>query len=56
MSCVPRRLGVDPIAEDGNELRFCSTCAFYAACLQNGYTKEHLKELHVPPTSAWPLS
>lgn len=47
MSCVPRRLGVNPIADDGNELRFCSTCAFSAACLQNGYTKEHLKELHV---------
>lgn len=47
MSCTARRLGVDPIADDGNELRFCGTCAFSAACLQNGYTKEHLKELHV---------
>jgi CRP/FNR family transcriptional regulator, anaerobic regulatory protein len=47
MSCAAQRLSVNPIADDGNELRFCSTCAFSAAGLQNGYTKDHLRELHV---------
>jgi CRP/FNR family transcriptional regulator len=36
-----------PIADDGDELRFCSTCAFSSACLESGYDKSQLRELHV---------
>lgn len=35
------------IADDGDELHFCSTCAFSAACLDSGYDKSRLRELHV---------
>jgi len=34
-------------ADDGDELHFCSTCAFSAACLAHGYDKSRLTELHV---------
>jgi CRP/FNR family transcriptional regulator len=44
---APRRPRVSPIADDGDALRFCSTCAFSAACLEQGYDKSHLAELHV---------
>jgi CRP/FNR family transcriptional regulator len=44
---APRRPGRSPIADDGDELHFCSTCAFSAACMQSGYDKEQLRELHV---------
>lgn len=36
-----------PIADDGDALKFCSTCAFSAACLEQGYDKGRLAELHV---------
>ena len=36
-----------PIADDGDEVHFCSTCAFSAACLRQGYDKSQLRELHV---------
>src|SRR6476469_9003005 len=36
-----------PISDDGDELRFCSTCAFSSACLDQGYDKSRLAELHV---------
>ncbi len=36
-----------PIADDGDELHFCSTCAFSAACLDRGYDKSKLQQLHV---------
>jgi CRP/FNR family transcriptional regulator, anaerobic regulatory protein len=36
-----------PTADDGDELRFCSTCAFSAACLGSGYDKAQLRDLHV---------
>lgn len=36
-----------PIRDDGTELQFCSTCAFSAACLAQGYDKSQLRELHV---------
>jgi CRP/FNR family transcriptional regulator len=39
--------GRNPIADDGDEFHFCSTCAFSAACLQQGYGKEDLRSLHV---------
>jgi CRP/FNR family transcriptional regulator len=34
-------------ADDGNELRFCSTCAFSQACLDEGMDKRALMDLHV---------
>jgi CRP/FNR family transcriptional regulator len=39
--------GRSPIADDGDELHFCSTCAFSAACMEQGYDKNQLRELHV---------
>ncbi|WP_395794572.1 cyclic nucleotide-binding domain-containing protein [Aquimonas sp.] len=36
----------NPIADDGDELRFCSTCAFSGACGAEGYDKSALLELH----------
>jgi CRP/FNR family transcriptional regulator len=36
-----------PIADDGDALRFCSTCAFSEACLSQGMDKASLGELHV---------
>jgi CRP/FNR family transcriptional regulator len=36
-----------PIADDGDALRFCSTCAFSEACLSQGLDKSALGELHV---------
>ena len=44
MKAVPGRT---PIADDGDELHFCSTCAFSAACIEQGYDKSLLRELHV---------
>lgn len=35
-----------PIADDGDELHFCSTCAFAGACRAEGYDKSALMELH----------
>jgi CRP/FNR family transcriptional regulator len=35
------------LADDGNELRFCSTCAFSQACLDQGMDKRALMDLHV---------
>jgi CRP/FNR family transcriptional regulator len=35
------------VAEDGDELRFCSTCAFSAACLESGFDKARMAELKV---------
>lgn len=37
----------EPIADDGDDFNFCSTCAFSAACLNHGYNKSQLRELHV---------
>jgi CRP/FNR family transcriptional regulator len=36
-----------PIADDGDSLHFCSTCAFSAACMEQGLDKSKLGELHV---------
>jgi CRP/FNR family transcriptional regulator len=33
--------------DDGNELDFCSTCAFSSACMDRGYDKSRLRDLHV---------
>jgi len=48
MNLTPgRRPRLSPIADDGDALRFCSTCAFSSACLEQGYDKSALAELHV---------
>jgi CRP/FNR family transcriptional regulator, anaerobic regulatory protein len=39
-------LQANPIADDGDELNFCSTCAFSNACQREGYDKPALRELH----------
>lgn len=44
---TPNRRVRNPLTDDGDELRFCSTCAFSAACLESGYDKAHLRDLHV---------
>jgi CRP/FNR family transcriptional regulator len=36
-----------PIADDGDELRFCSTCAFGSVCLPEGVDKTALRDLHM---------
>ena len=36
----------NPIANDGDEHRFCSTCAFGAVCVGRGVDKVALNELH----------
>ena len=36
----------NPIADDGSEERFCSTCAFGAVCIGRGVDKLALHELH----------
>ncbi len=34
-------------ADDGDGLHFCSTCAFSSACIDAGYDKPALRDLHV---------
>jgi CRP/FNR family transcriptional regulator len=46
-----------PMADDGDETRFCGTCAFSSACVAAGYDKPELAELqclveHVGPFRA----
>lgn len=36
----------NPIADDGNEYQFCSTCAFGSVCVGRGIDKIGLSELH----------
>ena len=45
-----------PIADDGDELRFCSTCAFSSACLSEGLDKTKLQDLHVLVEHAGPYA
>ncbi len=49
---------VDPrtLAEDGDALRFCSTCAFSQACLSEGMDKRALMDLHVLVEHVGPFS
>ena len=42
-----RQVANPAAADDGDEFRFCSTCAFSHACLSEGYDKSMLSELHV---------
>lgn len=46
MTPLPPQPAPNPIAHDGDELHFCSTCAFSGACLAMGYGKPELLELH----------
>lgn len=41
------RLDRNMLADDGDALHFCSTCAFSQACLSQGMDKAALLELHV---------
>jgi len=34
-------------ADDGDAIRFCSTCAFSRACLEEGFDKAALRDLHM---------
>jgi CRP/FNR family transcriptional regulator, anaerobic regulatory protein len=43
------------LADDGDELRFCSTCAFSQACLDEGMDKGALMDLHVLVQHVGPL-
>lgn len=43
------------LADDGDDLRFCSTCAFSQACLEEGMDKAALMDLHVLVQHAAPL-
>lgn len=43
------------IADDGDSLRFCSSCAFSAACLAQGLDKGALHELHMLVEHVGPL-
>lgn len=47
MTSAPPRKVKSPIADDGDELHFCTTCAFSSACLSSGFDKTHLRDLHV---------
>lgn len=42
-----RIAALNPIADDGDEIHFCSTCAFGSVCLPAGVDKSALQELHV---------
>ena len=41
------RLDPSTLADDGDALTFCSTCAFSQACLSQGMDKASLRDLHV---------
>lgn len=43
------------LADDGDALRFCSTCAFSQACLEEGMDKAALGDLHVLVQHVGPL-
>jgi CRP/FNR family transcriptional regulator len=42
--------------DDGDEVRFCSTCAFSQACLSEGMDKRELRDLHVLVEHVGPLA
>ena len=45
-----------PIANDGDEVSFCSTCAFSSACVAEGLDKTRLRDLHVLVEHAGPFA
>jgi CRP/FNR family transcriptional regulator len=49
------KVHLDAVAEgEGDAFRFCRTCAFSVACLESGYDKSRLRELHVLVDHAGP--
>ncbi len=42
-------------ADDGNALKFCTTCAFSTACLSEGMDKSALNDLHILVEHVGPL-
>lgn len=42
----PLRTKPNPITDDGDDVTFCSSCAFAGACRAEGYDKSALQELH----------
>ena len=49
------RLDRATLADDGDALRFCSTCAFSQACLSQGMDKSALMDLHMLVEHVGPL-
>ena len=49
------RLDSKVLADDGDMLRFCSTCAFSQACVSEGMDKSALMDLHVLVEHVGPL-
>ena len=49
------RTGPGVMADDGDALTFCSTCAFSQACLSEGMDKSALMDLHVLVEHVGPL-
>jgi CRP/FNR family transcriptional regulator len=45
-----------PMVDDGDALRFCSTCAFSSVCLSHRYDKSALADLHVLVEHIGPLA
>lgn len=52
---VARMAPIDPGRGDGDELQFCSTCAFGEVCLPRGHDKSALRELHCLVEHVGPL-
>ena len=48
-------MSAKPRLEDGDAVRFCSSCAFLRACLAEGMDKRSLAELHVLVHHVGPL-
>jgi CRP/FNR family transcriptional regulator len=44
------------VADDGDAFRFCSTCAFSAACMAEGLDKGALRDLHMLVEHVGPLT
>ncbi len=49
-------LRLAPLAADADALNFCATCAFSSACLDQGYDKTRLNELHILVDHVGPLA
>ncbi|AMN47630.1 transcriptional regulator [Steroidobacter denitrificans] len=47
LSRIPAVGSDEPMPADGNEYNFCDTCTFSRTCLQSGYDKGRLRDLHV---------
>jgi len=53
---IHRAAAVWRVRDDGDAVRFCSTCAFSQACLAEGLDKRELRELHVLVEHIGPLA